>query len=365
MIISSLFDRAQCSLLWTCLRLCCVSESCFWKGNKKIMADWWKRRGGEETGRGGWMLGVSNVPPPPPHPLPHLLKNILLSELPWGEKGGPLSWGEQGVVEEGPWEARSSSYSHLSVSFPSFPFLCFFNWMDWLHVSHLQSWGQDAIPGINMVARQSGGPGAKSWCSKVLFGSSGPSFKYKRNIFFKCILDFTLVSTSDIYFCCLICKLFKWILTLMSGQLDHLDVRRVSTWPTECQSPALTFSSIGLDEMFKGDEDRLVFLSSPLPGCYAMLCTVPGAKLQSCYCLLAFLFHTWICVLNVFEPVMCVSVWTFTSLTVIPPPPPPPSCPPAVPLTTTCFLGEANVFSLSVLPTNPLASLFLLMFFFS
>lgn len=46
------------------------------------------------------------------------------------------------------------------------------------------------------------------------------------------------------------------------------ETSRVTTWPAECQSPVLTFSVIGADEMFKGNKDWLVFLPHHLPGCF-------------------------------------------------------------------------------------------------
>lgn len=55
----------------------------------------------------------------------------------------------------------------------------------------------------------------------------------------------------------------------MSRQLDQTDEKRAEYQPdpAERQSPELTFSVIGADGMFKGNQDRLVFLPHRFPGC--------------------------------------------------------------------------------------------------
>lgn len=84
-------------LLWTCTQLCRVSIGLrvdFGRGIEDIKrnhsTDWWKRQGGEEG-------GSLHCAPHPTYAFPALLKNILPSELPWGENGVPFHT-DQGVV---------------------------------------------------------------------------------------------------------------------------------------------------------------------------------------------------------------------------------------------------------------------------
>lgn len=68
---------------------------------------------------GGWETTMCGTSPPPnshhPAPFAWLLKNILLSKLPWGKKGGPLSC-QAGCGARGASGACIFAYSHLVLS---------------------------------------------------------------------------------------------------------------------------------------------------------------------------------------------------------------------------------------------------------
>lgn len=117
----------------------------------------------KETGwRGGWKSPLCS-----PLAFPPFLKNILPSELPWGERGLPFH-AEQGVVQGGYLGAFSSSYSHLFLSFLSIFPLVFVSLIGLTDHSSLtySPWGRLRSLGINTV--ESRGAGAQSQSSKLI-----------------------------------------------------------------------------------------------------------------------------------------------------------------------------------------------------
>lgn len=126
-----------------------------------------------------------------------------------GEKRGVPFHAKQGVAQEGPSGAFSSSYSHLFLFFPPSPSLCLFNWTDWPHRSHLQSWGHVGIPG-NQYCGKVKGKSFRRKCSK--FQLANGEMINKLDFFW--VLRFALVSTSTM-------QLLECILTLTSRQLDQ------------------------------------------------------------------------------------------------------------------------------------------------